>query len=183
MVSIRYPQTENLDVAITSRDLLSHKVNVISETGLTEGEPRRFWQAKVQRTSSQSVFHVKIYMAKSSLHRVEIQKKIEELPELSRQLQEAIRCRDYHAEQNRHRVKAIQDIVGSLNEGIQILRHVAHEYLTPDILRALLDIHAYHGDSAACLLKVQEVYICQPKLRPEASHPAVVAGPQGAIEE
>jgi len=183
MVSIRYPQTEDLDFAIASRDLLSHKVNVISETGSTEGELWRFWQAKVQRTSPQSVFHIKIYTAKSSLHQAEIQRKSKQLPKLLWQLQEAIRCRDDHANQNMHRMKAIQDIVGSLGEGIQILRHVAHEYLTSDILRALLDIHAYHGDSAACLLKVQEVYIRQPKLRPEASHRPVVARPQGAIEE
>ncbi|KAI9238963.1 MAG: hypothetical protein BYD32DRAFT_450576 [Podila humilis] len=181
-VSIRYPQTEDLDFAIASRDLLCHNVNVTHDTRSGEGAaPSTCWEAQVQRASLQSVFHVKLYTAKSNIHQAEIQKKRDELSKLLWQLQEAIRCRDDHAKQNIFRVQAIQDIVGSLNEGIQILRHVAHKYLTPDILAALLDIHAYHGDSVTCLLKVQEVYINRPKPRPEASHRKMA--PRPPLEE
>ncbi|KFH62045.1 hypothetical protein MVEG_12199 [Podila verticillata NRRL 6337] len=158
-VSIRYPQTEDLDFAIASRDLLCHNVNVINDTQSGEGAaPSACWEAQLQRVSLQSVFHVKLYAVKSNIHQAEIQKKRDELPRLLWQLQEAIRCRDDHAKQNISRMQAIQEIVDNQNEYIQILGQVSHTFLKRESFMALLDAQAYHGEIDECLSKVQEVY-------------------------
>jgi len=159
-ITIRYPETEELDFAIDHRDLLHRNVEIIKEIGSKEDkELWRSWQGDFERTSPQnSVLHVKIYTAKANRHQAEIVQKSEERRRLEIELHVTIRHRDHHARQNERMKEQIKEIVANHSEGIQILGLVANEYLTPEIFAALMTAKAYIGDTAVCAKKVQEVY-------------------------
>lgn len=152
--SIRYPETGELDIPIVHRDLLCHRIDVISEIA------SKSWQAAFQRTSSRpSVLHFKIYTTKSNLHKAEIQEKRKEHAKLQRDLQAAICHRDSCPYRIDHRKQKIKETVDKQNEGIQILDLVASEFLAPEVFKALIDSDAYGGDDDDCVKRVRSVYM------------------------
>ncbi|KAF9319194.1 hypothetical protein BG003_009652 [Podila horticola] len=162
---IRYPEIGESSVPIVRGDFLCQRVNILEQAQEMNGEGSwTSWKAEVQRTSSDhSVFHFRIYSTKAYVHQAEIQKKRREHAALRRQLEDAIWHRNDHAEVNKSKEKSIEVLVDTLNEGIQILRQVCHQSLTPETFKALLDNRAYDGDIDACVKKVQKVYIAQAK--------------------
>ncbi|KAG0340809.1 hypothetical protein BG005_003132, partial [Podila minutissima] len=160
-ITIRFPETNELDLAITKRDLLLRNVEVIKEIGSEDQkETWKSWQGKFKRTSSQnSVLHVKIYTTKSNLHHEEIKMKQMELDILTVELVEAKKLRDSHAAENESKKQPIKEIVNHHHEGMPILGFVTNEALAPNVFNALMVAEAYIGDTAVCVKKVQAVYM------------------------
>ncbi|KAG0342243.1 hypothetical protein BG005_002773 [Podila minutissima] len=160
-ITIRFPQTDELDFAITKRDLLRRNVEVIKEIGSEDQKENwKSWQGEFERTSPQnSVLHVKLYTAKANRYQAEIVQRREERMRLLSELQVTVQHRNQHASQNGANMAKIKRIVKNHSEGIQILGFVANEYLTPEIFQALMIAEAYMGDTAQCAKKVQAVYM------------------------
>ncbi|KAG0329638.1 hypothetical protein BG000_012023 [Podila horticola] len=162
---IRYPKIGESSVPIVGEDILCRRVNVLEQAKEWNGEGSwTSWKADVQRTSSDhSIFHYRIYSTKAHVHQAEIQKKRREHAALRRQLKDAIEHRNGHTEVNKSKETSIKVLVDTLNEGIQILRQVCHQSLTPETFKALLDDRAYDGDIDACAKKVQKKRVVRVK--------------------
>ncbi|KAG0030391.1 hypothetical protein BGZ81_002729 [Podila clonocystis] len=180
-ISLHYPETGEQHIPIVYRDILSHRVDVMGEIGQKDiHEPWTSWQAEIQRTSPlPSIFHVKIYTTKAMKYHAQIQQAWADLGILQKNLEAAIQNRNNHAQQNEVLRAEIQGIDAVHNEGILILGLVANKFLEPETFMALLDAHAYDGEYAACVKKVQAVYMRLLELEPAASSQGSEAGLHG----
>ncbi|KAG0023150.1 hypothetical protein BGZ82_010811 [Podila clonocystis] len=180
-ISLHYPETGEQYIPIVYRDILSHRFDVMGEIGQKDiHEPWTSWHAEIQRTSPlPSIFHVKIYTTKAMKYHAKIQQARTELGTLQKDLEAVIQCRNNHAQQNESMRAEIQGIDALHNEGILILGLVANKFLGLATFMALLDAHAYDGEYAACVKKVQAVYMCLLGLEPAASSQGSEAGLQG----
>ena len=171
-ISIRYPKTGESEFAIKRRDLLLHGVKLIDETPTDDMQqlwvdnsetPWGAWEGTFERTSQQSVLHVKIYATKSSLNQDEINRKRAEYNQLKQDLVMAKMNRDSHAYENESKRQEIKTIVDRHSECIQVLGFVANHLLSAETFNALIAANAYIGNTAECAKKVEAVYMALAK--------------------
>ncbi|KAF9414633.1 hypothetical protein BGZ94_000330 [Podila epigama] len=163
------PNGEGQPHIIEDKKMIRHGVNITEESG---GRGSTFWWAEFERISPQNcVLHVKLYTAKRNKHLEEIAARKAELANLEEKRRISQVRRDEHAIQHRDKKEQIRDIVDNHADGIQILKYVTNEVISPDVFAALMNAKAYMGNTALCARQVQAVYteLARMELLPRSS--------------